>query len=118
MTRTQQPTQVRLISNILSFEIQSTPRDWAIGQLASAVRILDKPIPYPREFAEQVANREERIQAARVLRFLYTREAAEELVKRWDAASSDLPNAPPEAGDLRLGVRTSPFVDAAGHLRP
>ena len=102
-----------LVSNILTLEVRPTPPEWAAEQLAAAVKTLNAPIIRRGE------DRENRIRAGNILRFLYTREAAAELVKRWpQARRSDPYNLPPEARALQVGFLSSPYIDAEGRLKP
>ena len=104
--------KIILTSNVLTLEIQSTPPDWAAKQLAYAVSVLDQPV--------SPAFNEPRRQAARILRFLDTCEAAVELRKRKRERDSDqfLRTGHWEDREIELGVRTSPFVDCEGKLSP
>jgi len=109
------PDRISLTSNILTLQIQSTPPDWAARQIADAVKVLDRPARQnPIEF-------ESRRQAGRILRFLYTPEAAAELVKRRQEQQNGDPLIRTlhwEDREVDLGVRTSPFIDSAGRLIP
>jgi len=101
-----------LVSNILTLEVRPTPPEWAAEQLAAAVKTLNAPISHRGE------DRENRIRAGNILRFLDTRQAAAELVKRWPQARSDPYNLPPEARALQVGLLSSPYIDAEGRLKP
>ncbi len=101
-----------VVSNILTLEVRPTPPEWAAEQLAAAVKTLNAPVIRRGDVWEN------RIRAGNILRFLYTREAAAELVKRWPQARSDPYNFPPEGRTLQVGWLSSPYIDAEGQLKP
>lgn len=73
-----EPLAARVASNLVEFEILPANADWAKTELAKAVRILDDP-----------KQREKHAEAACVLRYLDTEEAAAEMIKRLDDTTSD-----------------------------
>jgi len=64
--------QINVRSNTLQFEVVAAAPEWQAQQLASAVAVLDS----------QDTKEEEKRSALRTLRFLQTREALQELVRR------------------------------------
>lgn len=67
---------VELVSNVLTLKIVPAPPAWVTEQITAAKKVLDAPAAPNGEAAKQ------RLSAVRVLRFLDSPEAAEELVRR------------------------------------
>ena len=88
---------VELVSNILTLTIRPAPAAWVNAQIAAAKKTLEAP-PAPDRKAD-----EERLQALRVLRFLDSLEAAQELV-RLLPAGLDV-----NSYSAHLGVLSSPY---------
>jgi hypothetical protein len=88
---------VPLRSNAVDFEVTSADSPWQSAQLAAAVQTLDTP---------DVA-KEDRRQAARVLRFLDSEASTRELANRYRSGSDEF------GWEFRLGLFGSPFRSVA-----
>lgn len=86
-----------LVSNVLTLKIRPAPATWVKEQIAAAKKILDAPA----EPNDQTAK--ERLGAIRVLRFLDSPEATEELVRRL-TAGQDV-----DSFSAYMGVLGSPY---------
>ena len=71
---------VEIVSNVLTLKIRPAPALWLTEQIAAAKKILDMPA------APNDQSAKERLRAIRMLRFLDSPEAAQELVRRLPAA--------------------------------
>lgn len=90
-------TRPELVSNILTLHILPAPAAWVKEQLRHAVRILDDPAD-PSERTQQ-----QRLHAARTLRFLESPEAAIQLARHL-GSGNDI-----ESWSLHMGVLGSPY---------
>jgi hypothetical protein len=88
---------VELVSNVLTLRIRPAPASWVQEQIAAAKKTLDAPHALDSKTAA------ERLQAVRVLRFLDSLEAAQELV-RLLPAGLDV-----DSYSAHLGVLSSPY---------
>jgi hypothetical protein len=86
-----------IASNILTLKILPAPATWVREQMAAAKKVLDAPAAPNDETAK------ERLRAIRVLRFLDSPEAAEELVRRL-TEGQDV-----DSFSAYMGVLGSPF---------
>jgi hypothetical protein len=88
---------IEVVSNVLTLTIRPAPASWVQEQIAAAKKTLDAPPAPDRKAAE------ERLHAFRVLRFLDSQEAAEELVRRLPAGQDV------DSYSAHLGVLSSPY---------
>jgi len=88
---------VEIVSNVLTLKIRPAPALWLTEQIAAAKKILDMPA------APNDQSAKERLRAIRVLRFLDSPEAAQELVRRLPAAQDV------DSFSAHMGVLGSPY---------
>jgi hypothetical protein len=88
---------VPLRSNAVDFEVTSADSSWQSAQLSAVIRTLDMPD----------AAKEDRRQAARVLRFLDSEASTRELANRYRSGSDEF------GWEFRLGLFGSPFRSVA-----
>ncbi len=93
----QRGNPLELVSNILTLDIAPAPTAWVKEQISEAANVLDGPVD-PNQDAWQ-----QRLRAARVLRFLDSPEAATELARHLGSGEAV------DSWSLHVGVLSSPY---------